>query len=338
MKYLVRYTFLFLAIALWAGGCSREVMKWYYQTNLVADDYRYGDLYRLANLAQFKDPQTECREASTPVLSSDTARTHLYLIGDSFAEPQRIGKADFPVSYYQYVHWDTRRTAQLDTSKYNVLLLETVERHFREHFSRPVAELTLVPDTTQRPTPTPEPWTRQLFALIQSKGIEERLETVLFSQDFFLWFKELKAAMNLNWFDRATPKVGISRDRQHLFVDLDTDTTKRLNSSFVSLPDSELDALVDSVNATAARFRQQGFDAVYLSVIPNKASILEPERGPYNRLIERVQQHPRLQVPVVDVYGVYARQPKQVYALGDSHWNCYGRSLWLKAVNERLGR
>lgn len=332
----IKYITLFLAIALWAGGCSRSVMKWFYQTNVIADDYRYGDLYRLSNLPQFKDPQTSCRELETPspTQSGDATNTHLYVIGDSFTEFPRIDQRDFPVSHYQYVHWDNRKEVQLDTTKRNILLLETVERHFREHFSRPIAELTVVADTTKRTAPEPVAWKRQLFDQIQSKGIEERLETVLFSQDLFLWFKELKASINLSWFDRVPPTVGISQDRQHLFVDLDTDTTKHLNSSFALLSDKEVNVLVDSVNATAARFQKQGFDAVYLSMIPNKASILDPGQGPYNHLIERVQQHPRLRVPFADVYSVYAKQPKQVYALGDSHWNCTGRALWLTSVKE----
>lgn len=334
----MRYFLLFLAIALWAGGCSRSVMKWFYQTNVVADDYRYGDLYRLSNLPQFKDPQTPCPplEKASTSLPDNKTNTHLYLIGDSFTEPQRIGKQDFPVSHYQYVHWDKRAAVQLDTTKRNILLLETVERHFREHFSRPVAELAVVPDTNRKPAPEPIPWSRQLFDQIQSKGIEERLETVLFSQDLFLWFKELKASINFNWFDRVPPTVGISRDRRHLFVDLDTDTTKRLNSSFAPLSDNEVNALVDSVNATADQFRQQGFDAVYLSIIPNKASILDPGQGQYNHLIERVQKHPNLRVPFVDIYSEYVRKPQQVYALGDSHWNCTGRALWLKGVKGLL--
>ena len=332
----MRYIVLFLAMALWAGGCSRSVMKWYYQTNVIADDYRYGDLYRLSNLPQFKDPQTTCRDSAmhSPNLLGDTANTHLYLIGDSFTEYPRIDQRDFQVSHYHYVHWDKRSEVQLDNSKRNILLLETVERHFREHFSRPVAEITIVADTTKREAPEPVSWKRQLFDQIQSKGIEERLETVLFSQDLFLWFKELKASINLNWFDRVPPTVGISRDRQHLFVDLDTDTTKHLNSSFAPLSDQEVNALVDSVNATADQFQKQGFDAVYLSIIPNKASILDPSQGPYNHLIERIQQHPRLRVPFSDVYSIYVKQPKQVYAVGDSHWNCTGRALWLTSVNK----
>ncbi len=334
---MVRYFILLLAILLWAGGCSRSVMTWFYKTNVVADDYRYGDLYRLSNLPQFKDPQTPCPNIK-PTATDDTpkrrtAPTHLYLIGDSFTEPQRIGKRDFPVGHYHYVHWDKRSEIQLDTTKRNILLLETVERHFREHFSRPVSELAVVNDTTRLPTPEQVSWSKQLFDQIQSKGIEERLETVLFSQDIFLWFKELKASINLNWFDRVPPTVGISRDRRHLFVDLDTDTSKHLNSSFAPLADSAVNALVDSVNATAIRFRQQGFDAVYLSIIPNKASILDPGQGQYNHLIERVQAHPKLRVPFVDIYSEYTKQPQSVYALGDSHWNCNGRALWLRGVN-----
>jgi hypothetical protein len=331
MKYLI---LLFIFI-LWLGGCSHEVMQTLYKTGVIADDYRYGDLYRLSNLPQFKDPVRPCPPQPGPA-SSGTG-VALYVIGDSFTEPERLSQRDFPGAVYHRTKWENQNTMQLDTAKQNILLIETVERHFRDHFSQPVGSLIIVSDTTQRDITNNHPSiSRQIMAFIQSKGIEERLETVLFSHDVFLWFKELKASLNLNWFDRVAPTVGISPNRQHVFVNLDTDTTKRKNSSFAPLPDVALNALIDSLNATADRYRAAGFDAVYISIIPNKASILAPAMGQYNHLIERVESNSRLRVPVVSVYADYKRQPTNVYALGDSHWNCTGRAIWIRAVQKRL--
>lgn len=342
LRLTMKYLILILVFILWLGGCSREVMQTLYKTGVIADDYRYGDLYRLSNLPQFKDPVRPC--SSPPASTASGKKTALYVIGDSFTEPERLSQRDFPGGDFLRTKWENHNQVQLDTTKRNILLIETVERHFREHFAQPVSNLTIVADTTNSGPPTAnltggpqQSLTRRISDFIQSKGIEERLETVLFSHAVFLWFKERKASLNLNWFGRVAPTVGISQDRNHLFAGLDTDTTKHKNSSFAPLPDAELNALIDSVNVTADRYRAAGFDAVYLSIIPNKASILDPAQGPYNHLVERVESHPRLRVPVVSVYADYKRQPAQVYAIGDSHWNCTGRGIWIGEVRKAVG-
>lgn len=355
MKYLI----LLIISILWLGGCSQEVMQTLYKTGVIADDYRYGDLYRLSNLPQFKDPVQSCPpDPGLPraELSSPGQKVALYVIGDSFTEPERLSRRDFPGSDFLRTKWENKNTVLLDSATRNVLLIETVERHLREHFAQPVDNLTIVTDTStslgrkpyqSRQTTVPisadnranhVSITRQISDFIQSKGIEERLETVLFSHDVFLWFKELKASLNLNGFGRVAPTVGISQDRNHLFASLDTDTTKRKNSSFAPLPDVELNALIDTINATANRHRGLGFDAVYLSIIPNKASILDPARGQYNHLVERVEASSRLRVPTISVYADYKRQPTNVYALGDSHWNCTGRRIWVEKVRRTISR
>ncbi|RYF77762.1 MAG: hypothetical protein EOO39_03160 [Cytophagaceae bacterium] len=336
---LVKVFALLVVSVLWLGGCSQPIMHWLYQTSVIVDDYRYGDLYRLSNLPQFKDPVTPCPNAA---VSSDTARTHLYIIGDSFTEPERLSQQDFPVSYYRRVRWDKQDTIQLDPGANNVLLIESVERHFREHAaSKPfgtIDNLVIVSDTnrtngSKQPTPSIG---KQLVDLIHSEGIEERLETVLFSREVFLWFREIKAALTLNAFNRVSPNVSLSQDRKHVFIALDTDSTKRLNAGTSPLPANEVTNLVSTVNKTATHYQTVGFDKVVLSIVPNKATILEPTRQPYNHLIERVQHHPGLNVPVVDVYSIYRKQNQSVYALGDSHWNCMGRHIWIKAVTGQL--
>ncbi len=349
MKYLI----LLFVLILWLGGCSREVMKTLYKTGVIADDYRYGDLYRLSNLPQFKDPVQPCPPIRLPSPSfreEAGIKTALYVIGDSFTEPERLSQHDFPGSDFLRTKWENKNTVQLDTAKQNILLLETVERHFREHFAQSVSTLTIAVDTVSRQfrrgtapattlsTKPHQSLTRRVSDFIQSKGIEERLETVLFSHAVFLWFKERKASLNLNWFGRVAPTVGISQDRNHLFAGLDTDTTKRKNSSFSPLPETELNALIDSVNATADRYKTVGFNTVYLTIIPNKSSILDPTQGQYNHLIERVESHPRLRVAVISVYDVYKRRSASVYALGDSHWNCTGRGIWIQEVRETISR
>ncbi|CCH54667.1 hypothetical protein BN8_03862 [Fibrisoma limi BUZ 3] len=333
MSRFIRYTIILFVLVLWLGGLSSTISHWLYETGVIVDDYRYGDLYRLSNLPQFKDKQPECPPSNR---SSDTARTHLYIIGDSFSEPQRVNKQDFRVSHFQRVQWDHLQAAQLNPNKRNVLLIESVERHFREHFARPVAELVVQQDTTQAAKPKLS-WRRRIGDDIHLSDIEERLESALFSHDLFFWFKELKASLTYRLFDRSSPAVSLSTDHEHVLLNMDTDTTKRLNSSFSTLTDLEVATLVDSVNSVAERYKRLGFDEVYISIIPNKTTILDPNRGEYNHLIERIQQHPALRVSVIDTYRVYKQTQQRVYLVGDSHWNCTGRALWLNQVRQKLG-
>lgn len=334
MNRLLRYTVILVALTLWIGGCYHNVTVWLTDIGVVRDDYRYGDLYRLANLSQFRDPQAPC---NSPDRANPQSDTHLYIIGDSFTEPSRIGARDFPVSRYHYTHWEAPNRVQLDPSKRSVLLIESVERHFREHLSKPVNQLSVVADTT-RPLPTVDtPLWRAVLDRFRSEAVEPVLETVLFSHDPFMWLKEVKADLTLRLFDRTHPRVALSTDRQHLLYNLDVDKAE-IHSSFNPVPAVEINRLVDSLNAVRDRYRRLGFAEVYLSIIPNKTSIVDPTWAQYNHLIERVQGHPKLRVPVVDVYSRYVEQPDAVYALGDSHWSCIGRARWLDEVDRVVFR
>ena len=326
------YTVIVVALVLWGGGLSGTVLHWLYGIGLVADDYRFGDLYRLSALPQFKQDKPVC---SPTHRSDDTASTHLYLIGDSFSEPQRLSEDDFRVSHFQRVAWDYQQRAQLDPTKRNVLLIESVERHVREHFARPINELVIENDTSRTPT-MQQPLRQRISNEFHRSDMEERLESALFSRDWAFWFKELKASLTLNWFDRTNASVSLSKDHQHVFLRTDTDTTKTLNSSFARLTDMEVNTLVDSINAVATHYRKVGFDAVYLSLIPNKASILEPNRGTYNHLIERIQAHPNLRVPTINTYDAYKHSRQSPYLKSDTHWSCEGRALWLSLVRQKI--
>ncbi|MFC5408203.1 hypothetical protein ACFPMF_02700 [Larkinella bovis] len=337
---LVRYVVLLFSILVYIGSCSSEVRNTAVREGLIDDEYRFGDLYRLATLSQFKSRQTPC----PPAYPADGPRkpVHLYFIGDSFTEPQRLGLQDLPVEYFHRTKWDTYDRIQLDTSKTNVLVIETVERHFRDQFGKYIHELTVVSDTTQ-PVPKPKKtWTWQsatheLESLFSRDAVEGRLESILFFSDWALWFKEMKARLTLDWFDRVNPKTSLSPDKQHLLYYFDTDTSLH-NSSFKPLPDSLLNRYIDTINVVANRYRNLGFDQVYVSIIPNKTSIYAPDMGPlpYNHLIERVQQSPRLAVPTIDIYTPYKASKIPLYESSDAHWNCDGRLIWMREVAKKL--
>ncbi len=329
---VVRYIVLIVTLILWGGGLSGSLLHWLYEAGVLVDDYRFGDLYRLSALPQFKEDKPVCSPSN---LSSDTASTHLYIIGDSFSEPERLTENDFRVSHFQRVAWDYQQRAQLDPTKRNVLLIESVERHVRDHFARAIHEFVVETDTSRTPI-VPQPLRQRISNEFHRNDTEERLESALFSRDWAFWFKEAKASLTLNWFNRESAGVSLSKDHKNLFLRSDTDTTKTLNSSFARLTDSEVTVLIDSINAVAERYNKLGFDTVYLSLIPNKASILEPNRGIYNHLIERIQANPTLRVPTINTYEAYKSSPFSPYLKSDTHWTCEGRKLWLDLVSQKI--
>ncbi|RRB07135.1 hypothetical protein [Larkinella rosea] len=337
---LARYLILLVSILIYIGSCSSDVMNAGQKEGLIPDDYRFGDLYRMASLPQFKARQLPC----PPAISANTPRKpiHLYIIGDSFSEPPRMTLKDFPVERFHRTKWDTHHRVQLDTAKTNILVLETVERHFRDQFGKHITELNVVSDSTQ-PKAEPEnrlSWlqiTKQLETLFSRDAVEGRLETILFFSDWAVWFKDLKAWLTLDWFGRVNPKTTLTPDGKHLLYYLDTDTSLT-NSSFKPISDQLLHRYIDTLNAVADRYQKAGFDRVYLSIIPNKTSIYAPGMGPlpYNHLIERVQQSPRLKLPIIDVYTPYTASQVPLYEISDAHWNCDGRQIWMREINKKL--
>ena len=159
----------------------------------------------------------------------------------------------------------------------------------------------------------------------------ERHQAVLFGYDFVLKIRELKAVFNEKVFNRLDPNVAVSPDKQHLLYNLDVKAG--INSSFDAISDDEIEKEVANINATYDYYKQQGFDEVVLSIIPNKTSIVAPTMGKYNHLIERIQQHPKLKMPIIDTYTPFSQHPEKYYELGDSHWNCKGKQIWVDGVN-----
>lgn len=330
MTKIFRLVALVVFSLLWYLGFSGSIAKWLHEKGITKDDYRYGDLYRMSNLAQFKAPLEQC-----PVPQNTSGNTSLIIMGDSFTEKERLEKNHFKSlnSYNRYFITDTI-IVKLDTSKRNILIIETVERHFRERFAKPfdnlqVSENQLVLEKTKE---------ESLKEKALNYGVPyntERHESILFSSDFFLTFKEWKAWLNWKLFDRLDEKVMLSKDEKHLLYQVDAQPSG-INSCFDKISDEEIKLIVENVNQTYQVYKKAGFDEVYLSIIPNKTSILGTDLGEYNHLIERVQRNLALKMPFFDIYTPYRNSDKLLYEKGDSHWNCEGKQIWLDLVNARL--
>lgn len=343
MKQFVKYSLLFIFSILWIVGCHPTLRRAAFEWGLTRDSYRYGDLYRLSNLAQFKQATETCPKKFAGARSNNNIA--LYIIGDSFTEKERINADDFNTNGYVRIHWNDSLSISLDTTKRNILVLQTVERHFREHFAVPVHQFTLSspesPKGTEIQKRDIQTQTSDYFLTLYNdaeqtlKESEESLASFLFSGDIFLNLKEWKAVINLHWFGRHNDQIALSPDKKNILFCWDTDST-RITSSFNYFPDSELQKLIYQVNQTRVYYKKQGFDEVYLSIIPNKTSIVAPEMGRYNHLVERVQQHPALQTPFIDTWTPFSRHSQEVYSRSDTHWNCKGQAIWLGEMNEAI--
>lgn len=330
MKF-VRIIALFFFGVIWLAGCSNEILFALYKTEIIPDDYRYGDLYRLSNLAEFKDPRQECPSlpAEKPI-----QKIALYLIGDSFTEKQRVDSLAFAVTRYQWAHWGENLHFKLDASYTNIILLESVERNVRPHFGTPIANV--IPDTaTFISHPADTRFMHQLDRMFASDGVEDRLNTILFQFDTVLKFKELKSWINQRFFERTDPKVTLSGDGSTLAYYEDTDSSL-INSSYNYISDAEIDSLVSVINFDKKYLEDLGFDEVWFSIIPNKATVLMPDYGAYNHIIKRIERHSGLDVPSIDVLKDFRQLQQNAYLKGDSHWSCLGQQIWLRKVNQKV--
>ena len=330
MKFL-KYTVLLLGCIVWAIGLSPALLALVGKYKLITDGYQYGDLYRMANLSAFKDPRQECPDYTPPAKKVTSKKVHLYIVGDSFTEKQRVDSSDFSVDKYTYVHWSDILHVKLDTSETNILLLESVERHFRQHLTTPLTSV--VPDSAtfvQRVTSSK--FMHKLDDTFNGKQAQDRFEALLFQNEAFLKVKEWKADFTYHLFHRYNSSVSLVNDDQTVVSHMDTDTPN-VTSSFSKIEDSEIDSLVTNVGKTEVAALAMGFDFVALSIIPNKVSVYQPDYDVYNQLISRIYQHPKLSVPYIDVLSDFRKLGTKSYLKGDSHWTCEAQNLWLNKVN-----
>jgi hypothetical protein len=349
-KVIIGFSIVLAWLAL-AIGASSPLYYTILQKGLVPDYERYGDLYRFSNLPQFKQLQPDCKRPFGDMDSTQKQNIALYTIGDSFLEEWRINYFDFPYKFYKNIHWhDENVQTILDTTKTNILLLQCAERHSRERFGKVPLNYKIVKAYESEPW-VPRGRLERLSDMISANWITlkkyiftpetaDHLEHIFFSADWLLPLKELKASLTLNLFDRVNTSASLSKDKKHIFYYKDTDTTL-INSCYSRLEDSELDEMVVNVDSTIKAYKNLGFKQVIVSIIPSKASILAPNDGVYNHLIERFEAKVDGKFPIIDIYKEYSQNRDKVFAKNDTHWACFGKNIWLtnttKLVNEAAG-
>ncbi len=321
-KYLALLIFSFL----WLLGCSKSFSDYLFDQKILKDDFRYGDLYRLSNLPKFKKPLEKCEQFS----KKEKIKISLFLAGDSFTEDKRISEKDFVADSYFRGNVAEANDGLPEVTTKKVLIIETVERHFRERFAEPWKnwEYKLKKGEEKEQISIP-------YLLSLNMPYNEKLhQASLFGFDAILRIKEWKAFLNYYLFNKIDEKVYLTKDKNNILYYLDIEPG--ISSCFDIIEENEIEKLVSNVNITYKYYKSLGFDEVILSIIPNKTSILGSDLGNYNNLVSRLENNSKLKMPLISVYKEFEKEGSKVYDLGDSHWSCEGEQIWINKVNEKL--
>lgn len=348
LKKFVSYFFIVLGLAVLWLSTSRSAMqfisehrdsdKWWGSYPCLHGDLismSYLDMVRAFNPPPDRTPLVKPSYAGTP-------NTDLYIHGDSYT--YHLGDTVFAGLHQLFlIDRNHGMNYHLDNSRKNILVIEVSERYLRAYFSG-LQMLDEVCDSMirKKSIAVANDITRPVEASLIpgfhvndlfNKYINQNLQGNLFNYNFIMPVFESKAALNYFVFNRASGDVVISRDRKFLFL-RETVSLTDIGSSYVPVGDEVVEKLVSNFNAIYRHYRENGFQEVYLSMIPNSATIMQPEG--YNVLIPRIQNNSRLQMKIIDVYGSFSKSPKVLYQPGDTHWNNAGKQLWLQLVNEKL--
>ena len=340
---LLRLAFLAASGALLVVALSPPMQRWFDQHGFIPNQYSYGDLYNLSNVPHFKEidivENGDLTEADKP--AKRLPDVDLYTLGDSFTNID----TSFYAGNRNFHRWVGNRIpleVTLDTTKKNILVVQVIERVLQERMYSPEYESMFISGgfvpkgTMTGPTQPdispmmPEPATSWWLARF-GEQINQRIEFLVFNGALSTYFKEAKAELLFHLFGR-TIGTAVSRDKKHMFYNVEVDTTSNY-SSFRSITNQRLDTLVDNLNTLRRGYLKMGFNEVYICLVPNKVTILDPNYGPYNHQIERLEANPRLELPVISTIDTLRQHPDW-YHLGDGHWNKHGKRFWLRRVNQ----
>ncbi|WP_375445306.1 hypothetical protein [uncultured Fibrella sp.] len=300
----------------------------------ASDKLRFGDLYGISFIPTFRMPyQTHSQTLDLAGIQPGKPY-NLCILGDSYKGAALLQSSAFThVNELTLGEVEGILTNQLtvpDAQYQSVLVLETAERYVRARLGSTTID-------TARPVPVSLnslSWLQQQsMRLIRAfcRDSSTDLEYFVFDYGCLRPLKEARAALAFRYFDRVPDGVGISANKQHLY--LKETLLGEKTSSFAALDSVEVDSIVANLNRLNRRALQKGYKAVYLSIIPNPVSVIEPTRSAYNHLIERVEQHPALEMGVISLYERFSKNGGYYYHPSDSHWNQAGIDVWVRSMN-----
>jgi hypothetical protein len=346
-RKILRDFFLLLGLLILGISTSRKAMaylvgqrdnnKWWGKY-----DWRYGNLSGMSRLEIINKFRTSEDYTRKKTLARVPKNISLVLRGDSFTRHPQLRDTDFVgVAKFNFADEFGTYCFSRDSSKKNILIIEIAENSVRDYFREMKIRREIVPPSAQGTfdqtallsQPPPVLASFSVNGSLFNKFINQNLEYNLFNYNLISPAISSKAALNYYLFHRASGDVIISNDGEFLLFKK-TVVKEGSNSSYSVLGNDELSAIITDLNNIYNYYRSIGFDEIYLSIMPNTASIIQPEG--YNGLIPRIQNDPSLRMKVIDVYTVFKTDKGNDCLRGDTHWNNNGFNKWLDIVNAQL--
>ncbi|HET7001824.1 MAG TPA: hypothetical protein VFI33_10960 [Puia sp.] len=347
MRKIISLFFIFIGLALLTISSSNHMMNKITAERSDLDGWlgthRWtgGDLVSMSYLDHVNRFQEKDEDHFVkPLEDSGGRHIDLYVYGDSYL----LSVPDSAFGYVNRYHFG-RRTYEnlnysLDPHKKNILIIEFAERLARNELGRLEIYHHLKkkePESSFRMSAGHPAMYANMVALdIFSHEINRNLEFNLYGYRFWDQIKLAKVSLTYDLFKRAVGDVVISDDGSRLFL-RQTIAPNDISSSYSPVDRKEMQKMIDNIQGMYDHYKAEGFDEVYLSLIPNPVTILQPLH--YNGLIPELQKAARLKgVPVIDVYSSFSSDsdPGRLFRIGDTHWSHQGIQLWLETVNGEL--
>ena len=300
-----------------------------------------GDLVSMSYLDHLKQFQEKDEEHFVrPLDDSGHRNIDLYIYGDSYL----MSVPDSAFSFVNQYHFGRRTYEDLDYSldphKKNILIIEYVERLARNELRRLDIYDHLkkkAPESSFRGLSfAPVNYANMVALDIFTHEINRNLEFNLYGYRFWDQVKLAKVSFTYGLFKRAVGDVVVSDDGSRLFL-RQTMAPNDISSSYSPIDQKEMQKMITNIHSIYDHYKAEGFDEIYLSIIPNPVTILQPLH--YNDLIPEVQKEARLKdIPIIDIYSQFSQdaEPGRLFRIGDTHWSNQGIQLWLHAVNTEL--
>jgi hypothetical protein len=343
MKRLLAYFVLIVLLLVLGISSSEQAMRWIskarYQKEGIfgSDKYRFGDLYGLTYLSDFRI------EKNNALLEKQYQLDHsrdidLYILGDSYLFSYiQMDTSNFARSkQVVFRKWSDGDSAPIEihpSKRKKVLLVETVQRNVWT-----VIDLLRVRshlEGYQIPLTWNESLNATLTDAIYDANLEQNIDFTLFDFQAFSPLKSLKSQWNWSIFGRTEQDVVLSKDHQYLYMKETVDSLQKGSSFYPVRADEvyELSARMASIQKYAI---SRGFDEVVFSFIPNPVSFTQTEGRIDNQLNQKLIDANRGRFHFLDPTPVLLKGGKQYFFQSDSHWNQMGAKQWLGQLNQYL--
>jgi hypothetical protein len=306
-----------------------------------------GDLYGITSLPQFRISNASGKDYSVkPPDCGDIKKSYnIYAFSDSYTEqvfkhPHNFCGANETAC--AFTNNSDVIPVYLDKTRKNIVMIECVERDVRTRLADTgylMRFITLLKEKPKNVKLADGKYHFDFHFNFKIKNADGDYETNIWDYRFLRPLKELKAKMNYDLFNRTYVDAIVSPDGKYLLYQCTVDTSY-LQSSYRPIGNPELRSIIAGLNKVYDHYKQLGFDEVYLSIIPNPATILYPNyKGlQYNQLIPKIENDPSLKLKVFDIYQLFKNSPDKdkIYQHSDTHWTKFGSQFWLNEFNRQM--